>query len=248
LEDGTLVYFKLSDAYLQTVPISIAGSIDETQHGEIMTQVINPTSDTVEVKGGTIIGTIDNVSNQTKIDSGRHTEKSSVPSDWLKKVDVGKTGFSQQEQKANYDLLKEFEGVFSKGEYDLGRTSIIQHSIEIIGEKPKRCGSRPLNPTMRKELETQLQKMLKNDLIQPSTSEYSCPVVLVKKKCGAIRFCCDFRQLNDATRKDSYPLPRINEIINTLAGAKLFSTMDCKSGYHQLALKPEDAHKTAFAT
>jgi dUTPase len=248
LEDGTLVYFEPSDAYLQTVPISIAGSIDETQNGEITTQLINPTSDTVEVKGGTIIGTIDTVSNRPEENSGRHQERTSASSDWLKKVDVGKAGFSQQEQKAIYDLLKEFEGVFSKGEYDLGRTSIIQHSIEIIGEKPKRCGSRPLNPTMRKELETQLQEMLKNDLIQPSTSEYSCPVVLVKKKCGAIRFCCDFRRLNDATRKDSYPLPRINEIINTLAGAKLFSTMDCKSGYHQLALKPEDAHKTAFAT
>jgi len=249
LEDGTVVYFEPSDDYLQTVPLSIAGSIDTTKNKAITTQLINPTCNTVEVKGGTIIGTIDTVRDQIEEEaSERRKERTSASMDWIKKVNVGKTGFSHDEQRATYDLLQEFEGVFSKGEYDLGRTSIIQHAIEILGDKPRRCGPRPLNPPMRKELEKQLTEMLKNDLIQPSTSEYSCPVVLVKKKCGAIRFCCDFRRLNDATRKDSYPLPRINEIINTLTGAKFFSTMDCKSGYHQLALKPEDTHKTAFAT
>ena len=60
--------------------------------------------------------------------------------------------------------------------------------------------------------------------------------------------CCDFRRLNDVTRFDSYPLPRISEVISTLEGAKVFSTLDLKSRYHQILMKPEDRHKTAFAT
>ena len=90
--------------------------------------------------------------------------------------------------------------------------------------------------------------MLKNDLIQPSTSEYVSPVVLVKKKDGSIRFYCDFRKLNAASRHDSYPLPRISEVISTLAGAKVFSTLNLKSGYYQIGMKPEDRKKTAFTT
>jgi hypothetical protein len=245
LEDGTLVYFEADDNYLSTTQVSIAGVVDETRRGEVTTQFVNPTSDTVIVKGGTIVGHIEPIRSAPEC-YRRYAKTSNI--DWLQKVDVGKSGFTEGEQRSIYNLLLEYEDVFSKSEYDLGRTSLIEHSIEIIGEKPRRCGPRPLNPTMRRELEKQMDDLLKNDLIQPSTSEYACPVVLVKKKDGSIRFCCDFRRLNDATRKDSYPLPRINEIISTLAGAKLFSTMDCKSGYHQLALKPEDAHKTAFTT
>ena len=84
--------------------------------------------------------------------------------------------------------------------------------------------------------------------LQPSISEYACPVVLIKKKDGSLRFCCDFRRLNDATRFDSYPLFRINEVISTLANAKLFSALDLKSGYWQIEMCAEDAEKTAFAT
>ena len=88
-----------------------------------------------------------------------------------------------------------------------------------------------MNPAMRQILKDTIDDLQKNDLIQPSISEYACSVVLVKKKDGSLRFCCDFRRLNDATRFDSYPLPRINEVISILANAKLFSTLDLKSDY-----------------
>ena len=79
---------------------------------------------------------------------------------------------------------------------------------------------------MRDVLKSHLEELQNNDLIQPSNSEYACPVVMVKKKDGSLRFCCDFRKLNDVTRFDSYPLPRISEVISTLEGAKVFSTLD----------------------
>ena len=71
---------------------------------------------------------------------------------------------------------------------------------------------------------------------------------MVKKKDSSLQFCCDFRRLKNVTRFDSYPLPRILEVISTLDGAKVFSTLDLKSGYHQMLMNSEDTHKTAFAT
>ena len=145
-------------------------------------------------------------------------------------------------------LIERYDMCFSQGEGDVGRTGMIQHKIEIVGERPRRHAVRPLNPHMRSVLENEVKDLLQKGFIQPSKSEYASPVVLVKKKDGSVRFCCDFRRLNEATRKDCYPLPRIAEVLDTLSGAKVFSTLDLKSGYHQIEMFPADIPKTAFIT
>ena len=93
-----------------------------------------------------------------------------------------------------------------------------------------------------------IQKMLKDGVIEESTSPWSSPVVLVAKKDGSLRFCVDYRKLNDVTKKDSYPLPRIDDTLSTLAGSRWFSTLDLRSGYWQVGLHPDDNEKTAFST
>ena len=104
-------------------------------------------------------------------------------------------------------------------------------------------------PAARKE-ETRklLQDMLRNDTIQPSSSPWASPIVLVQKKDGSFRFCVDYRKLNAVTRKDAYPLPRIDDTLDTLSGAHWFTTLDLISGYWQVEVDPADREKTAFCT
>ena len=98
------------------------------------------------------------------------------------------------------------------------------------------------------ELKTQLQELLEKGFIQPSSSPWGCPALFVKKKDQTLRLCVDYRPLNEVTIKNKYPLPRIDLLFDQLAGAKVFSKIDLRSGYHQIKIKPEDVPKTAFTT
>ena len=101
---------------------------------------------------------------------------------------------------------------------------------------------------MRKHELEQLKEMLDQEIIRPSCSLWASPVVMVKKKDGTLRFCIDFRKLNDVTVKDTHPLSRIDDTLEALKGAKIFSTVDLKLGYWQVPIKEEHKSKTAFRT
>ena len=93
-----------------------------------------------------------------------------------------------------------------------------------------------------------VDEMLAQGVIQPSVSAWSSPVVLVPKKDGTSRFCVDYRRLNGVSRKDIYPLPRVDDIFDTLGDTKYFSSLDLCSGYWQIELDPESRPKSAFVT
>ena len=101
---------------------------------------------------------------------------------------------------------------------------------------------------MQKEVDVHIDDMLKRNVIEPSSSPWASNIVLVKKKDGSTRFCIDYRKLNNVTQNDAYPLPRIDDSLDQLRGAKWFSTLDLCSGYWQVAVNPEDKQKTAFTT
>jgi len=98
------------------------------------------------------------------------------------------------------------------------------------------------------ELKVQLQELLDKGFIRPSNSPWGAPILFVKKKDGTLRLCIDYHQLNKVTVKNRYPLPRIDDLFDQLKGARVFSKIDLRSGYHQLRIKEQDIQKTAFQT
>ena len=98
------------------------------------------------------------------------------------------------------------------------------------------------------ELKVQLQELQDKGFIRPSTSPWGCPALFVKKKDHGLRLCVDYRPLNAATIKNKYPLPRIDLLFDQLAGAKVFSKIDLRSGYHQIKIRPADIPKTSFSS
>jgi len=93
-----------------------------------------------------------------------------------------------------------------------------------------------------------LEEFLEKQFIRLSVSPWDAPVLLVKKKDGSMRLCVDYRQLNKVTIKNRYPLPRIDDLMDQLVGAEVFSKIDLRSGYHQIRVKAEYVFKTAFRT
>jgi len=143
-------------------------------------------------------------------------------------------------------LLSKHVGLFAKSPTDLGRTSIVQHVIDTGDAKPIKQAPRRPPRAFAGEEEKILQQQLEAGVIRESTSPWSSPLVYVKKRDGSTRPCVDYRRLNEVTCKDAYPLPRIDECLDSLANSKLFSTLDLQSGYWQVELKEEGRCKTLF--
>jgi hypothetical protein len=125
----------------------------------------------------------------------------------------------------------------------------IEFAIELqpgtapISKRPYR-----MPPAELAELKKQLQELLDKGFIRPSTSPWGCPALFIKKKDESLRMCVDYRPLNAVTIKNKYPLPRIDVLFDQLVGAKVFSKIDLRSGYHQIKIRTSDIPKTAFST
>ena len=143
-------------------------------------------------------------------------------------------------------LLKNHAQAFANGEFDLGFCDLVPHEIRVSNETPIRLPYRRIPPTKMNDVKTLLSDLLEKEIIRRSSSPYASPVVLVPKKSGALRLCIDYRQLNAITVKDSFPLPRIEETLQALGGAKFFSSLDLSHGYFQVAMHPESIQRTAF--
>eukprot|EP00794_Sanderia_malayensis_P016602 gene16602-biopygen14025 len=155
------------------------------------------------------------------------------------------SSLSSHDRNQLFQTLLEYPDVFNNG---LGHTTVISHKINTGDSPPIRQHPRRLPYHYRGEVDKQVQDMLTQGVIKPSTSPWSSPIVLVKKKDGSYRFCIDYRKLNLVTKHDAIPLPRIDDLLDALNGYNIFSTLDLRSGYWQVSVDPEDREKTAFMT
>jgi hypothetical protein len=153
------------------------------------------------------------------------------------------------EQKTHLEqLLISHAGVFSTGPEDLGRTSLMYHRIETGDSAPIRQQMRRIPHEHISVLKSEVEKLQRAGAVVPSTSPWASPTILVKKKDGSMRLCIDYRKVNSVSKKDAHPLPRIEDIFDTLSGSQFFSTLDLAMGYHQVEVHPDDREKTAFST
>ena len=146
-------------------------------------------------------------------------------------------------------VLADFADVFAPLPAGLPPARQVDHTIELIpGAQPAWRPTYRMSPLELKEVRKQLDDLLLKGWIRPSQSPYRAPILFAKKKEGTLRMCVDYRDLNKQTVKNRYPLPRTDELLDQLHGAKFFSKIDLQSGYHQVRVADQDVYKTAFGT
>ncbi|KAL5480079.1 hypothetical protein EMCRGX_G023701 [Ephydatia muelleri] len=203
-------------------------------------RVFNPHKEAVRLWKGLEIAQMEPLDKDSPISSDTHlltisavTEVSPSEHKVLWDIVSTITHLSNSEKELLFVLLMEYADVFSFHS-DLGRTNLTKHHIDTGDSQPIHQLPRRVSPARRQEVRQLLTEMLKNDIIQPSNSPWSSPIILVRKRDGSTQFCIDYRKVNSVTRKDAYPLPRVDDILDTLGGSKWFSTLDLKSGTGRL--------------
>lgn len=166
--------------------------------------------------------------------------------DWNLEKDIHVGPLDQHEHDMFQQMLAENNDVCAKNQMDIGRTSILKHTINTGDAYPEAKTFYESNPVKTEFIRNEVKEMLKKGIIRPSTSPWAAPVVIVKKKDGTERFCVDYRQLNAITKPDRYPIPRISSLLESFREANWFSGLDLASGYWQVEMSKADREKTAF--
>ena len=245
--DGTW----LVEDHLDKKPqVLIARAVVTPQQGRIPIRVLNLNAEPLTIYKGTKLAKaellekdMEAVSVVNEIHSFDQEHQSIVD----KLMEILPSNLSGPQREQINTLLVNYAHVFATNTSDLGRTNLTTHHIETSGA-PIRQSVRRTPPLQREAVRKLLDDMKDKNIVSPSNSPWASPIVLVPKKDGSIRLCIDYRKVNEVTRKDAYPIPRIDDTLDTLAGAKWFSTLDLKSGYWQVEVHKDDREKTAFCT
>lgn len=244
---------KVKGIYLFTpsknlpIEVKIHQFVGETTENQLChVHIENSTLKPVKLPKGFKLGTVDfncqmvgKIAAIDKQDSPREEKLSDI----LSQIDVEKE-YAIPVKK----LLEGYIDMLATTTTELGSSDVIKHKIDTQGEMPIRQRPYRATPKQKEEINRQVSDMLKAEIIRPSNSPWAAPVILVEKKTGDQRFCVDYRKLNKVTKKDSYPLPRIDETLDSLYGMKYFTTLDLLAGYWQIELDEEAKEKTAFIT
>ena len=218
--------------------------VSEVNEGQITINFLNMGNYPLRIKEGTNIAEIDSkievmqvAGVELKVDSERLSRLQqevlpSVPNEY---------------KRILTELLTEYQCTFALENEPTGSFDDIPLHIETGDELPVYTQPYRIPYKYQEEVDRQLKKLEKEGIIRKSSSPWQSPIVLVKKKDNSIRLCVDYRKLNKITKGDAFPLPVIEELLVKVRDSKYFSTLDLKSGYHQIAIREEDRQKTAFS-
>ena len=229
--------------------------------GRTLIAVFNPTDDTIYIPPRKILVQVAPLRDQDVITGGVSVnqleewreftleEKEKFVKDILKLQTHPVLKHRPELHKRVVDIFVNNFEVLSTHAGECGKTDLVSMKIQVNpGAKPVRQNPRPMAPPMKKEFRQQLNSMLQEGIIEEANSPWASPIVPVRKKDGRTRFCVDYRNLNNVTIADAYPLTSIRSNLEALKGAKVFSVLDVASAYHHISVDPDSRDFTAFAS
>ena len=232
------------NANLSEKGVLVARVMVQPKEQRVPIQIINPGVSPIKLYKGMAVGQLQQIDDELR-DPTFNDSKCSTP--FVEdKVRFELEHLPDRERERMEDLLNRHQEVFAKDSSELGLTTLVEHKIETGDAVPVKQLPRRLPNSLRTVVEDQVEEMLENNIIRPSNSPWSSPIVLVRKKDGTWRFCIDFRKLNDVTVKDAFPLPQVADLMDNLAGHQYFSALDLASGYWQVPMDESSQEKTAF--
>ena len=162
---------------------------------------------------------------------------------------IGKPKLLDKKQTQDLlNLITDHHTAFCLDVQERGETNLIEMEIHTGDEAPRKVAAHRMQFVVRQEVAKQLCNMQEGGVIEPSDSPWSSPVVMVWKKDGSLRFCVDYRELNRVTRKDTFPLPRVDDLLDQVGQSRYFTTLDLASGYWQIRVASSSREKTTFVT
>jgi hypothetical protein len=232
-----MIITNLSSKPVELPKYTIVASISSVNHSEKNT-VLNNESDNLNQVSSNCNGNI-----LPQPDTPVTVEKTSI-SDIM---NLKNSNLTDTQIEIVNEFLKRHKKLFESGTKRKIASNIF-HEIDTGNEKPIHNAPNRIAFREREYIQQQIKEMEENNIISPSSSPWSSHIVLVKKKDGKLRFCIDYRGLNAITKKDVYPLPRIDDSLAMLSKGKFFTTLDLWAGYWQIPLNSESKEKTALAT
>lgn len=243
-ESGLLIP---AEKFAEKYNLVIGKAVVNPTNENVPIRVLNVSDQPIKVYQRTLVGHCEAVTVDATLSPKVQTD-SRVP-DYLKTLLAEScVNLDDNQSKVLEAFLSENRDVFAANKEALGRTGIIKHKIDTQGAEAVKQRPRRMPFAQRAEATSQIQSMLKQDVIEKSESPWSSPIVLVRKKDGSLRFCVDYRKLNSVTKKDSFPVPRVDDKLDALVGSQWFCTLDLQSGYWQVEVDEKDREKTAFVT
>ncbi|XP_033103646.1 uncharacterized protein LOC117106388 [Anneissia japonica] len=255
--------------------LEVVEGCETVGNGVVQIMVANPEKHSINLQSGSTIGSVTTVNQESRVvlkegensslkicvnevlkvsgdvdkvvQPGMQDERLKIDQDVKPVPGLNLSHLNDEDKHRVTDCITNYPEAFSMSVYDVGECDVIPHNISLTSDKAIKLPFRRIYAQRVPEVKKMIQEMVDQKIIRPSKSPYASPVVLVTKKGGSLRLVIDYRKLNSMTIKDSFPLPRIEEVLDLLGGARFFSALDLAHGYHQITLEDTSIKKTAFS-